>query len=379
MRKPSKQFGVLAVAAGVLLAGCVGGSDPSPGTSSPPSASAPATLKTSLTLNPVNYSGVRVIVATFSDPVRGRLVDLEQRTETGWKVASSGSEDASGRVEFRVPYSKAEYRAVARETADGGTEAVKTETMSQSDQWKLDFREEFSQSSLTNKYWSPRQTGRYVGSRLCSAPYPTGLQVKGGSLIATVETASAERTREVETTAGASLGVPAAEACPHGVWDAAMVSTEGKYAFKYGIAAIRAKFPTTPGIHASAWLQSEDDEGAEIDFIETFGPKYGIQHKLHYKENGQDKSAGGYVKTLPQVKTNAWWADYHVFSVEWSADEYIFRIDGVETFRTSDGVSKADEFIVLSLLASDWELERIDPKQMPGTMAVDWFKVWKQK
>jgi beta-glucanase (GH16 family) len=370
-----RRLAALTLAAGVLLAGCVAAPKPA----SEPSASASAALKTTLALNPVDYGGTRVVVATFTEPVEGRRVELQERTKADWGVVASGTQDANGRVEFSVPYADADYRAVAPETADGAQPAVSTESVNQKDAWKLDFTEEFSQSSLATKYWSPRQTGRYFGSRLCSAPYPTDLKVKDGSLIQTVQAASADRAREVEGKAATTLGVPAAEACPNGVWDAAMVSTEGKYAFRYGVAAVRAKFPTAPGIHGSAWLQSGDEQGAEIDFIETFGPKYGIQHKLHYKENGKAASTGGYVKTLPEVKTDAWWADYHVFSVEWSEQEYVFRVDGVETFRTRKGVSKADEFIILSLLASDWELKRLDPAQMPATMAVDWFRVWKQK
>ena len=369
------RFAVVALAAGVLLAGCVAAPKPA----SEPSASASAAPKTALLLNPVDYGGIRVVVATFSEPVEGRPVDLQQRTKAGWDVVASGNQDANGRVEFQVPYAATDYRAVARETADGSHPAVETKTVNQAGEWKLDFDEGFSQSSLSTKYWSPRQTGTYVGSRVCSAPYPTGLKTKDGSLLETVQTASAARTQEVKGKAATRLGVPVTETCPYGVWDAAMVSTENKYAFRYGIAAVRAKFPTKSGVHGSVWLQRVDDQGAEIDFIESFGPKYGIQHKLHYQENGKAASTGGYVKSLPQLKTNAWWDEYHVFSVEWSEQEYVFRVDGVETFRTRSGVSKGDEFIILSLLASDWELERIVPAEMPATMAVDWVRVWKQK
>jgi hypothetical protein len=370
-----QRLAVMTVAAGVLLAGCVGAPKPA----SEPSASASASPKTVLTLNPVDYGGVRVAVAAFSEPVEGRPVELQERTKSGWDVVASGSQDASGRVEFHLPYSDTDYRAVAPATADGAHPAVETPSVNQSDEWKLGFNEGFDESSLATKYWTPRQTGSYVTSRQCSAPYPSGLKVTDGSLIGTVQAASAARTLEVRAKAAAKLGVPVAEACPYGVWDAAMVSTEGKYAFRYGTAAVRAKFPTANGIHASAWLQSAKDRGVEIDFIETFGPKYGIQHKVHYKENGKAASTGGYVKTLPQVKKDAWWNDYHVFSVEWSAEEYVFRVDGTETFRTRTGVSNGDEFIILSLLASDWELKRVDPTRMPATMAVDWFRVWQEK
>ena len=45
-----------------------------------------------------------------------------------------------------------------------------------------------------------------------------------------------------------------------------------------------------------------------------------------------------------------------MFSVEWSPGGYVFRIDGRETWRTSAGVSRRPEYLILSLLSSDYEL-----------------------
>ena len=48
-----------------------------------------------------------------------------------------------------------------------------------------------------------------------------------------------------------------------------------------------------------------------------------------------------------------------MFSVEWTPEEYVFRIDGVETLRTDQGVADRKVFVILSLLTSDWELKRM--------------------
>jgi beta-glucanase (GH16 family) len=372
---------VLAVAAVVLLAGCVSGAPAESASwqNGTPQDNVPVDNESTLALNPVDYGNRRVVVATFSEPIQGRRVDLQHRAETGWEVAASANEDANGRVEFLAPYSDGDYRAVAQASADGAHTAVATTSQSEADQWKLDFSEGFDGTSLDSEYWSPRQTGSYYGSRLCSAPYPSNLALKDGSLLVSVRKANAARTQTVAANAAARMGVPASQACPNGVWDAAMVSTEGKYTFRYGVVAVRAKFPTQPGVHGSVWLQRVDPKGAEIDFIETFGLKYGIQHKVHYDQNGESVMEGGYVKSLPEVKNEAWWNQYHVFSVEWTKDEYVFRVDGVETLRTRSGISQGQEFIILSMLASDWELKRVVPDEMPATMAVDWVKVWKAK
>ena len=73
---------------------------------------------------------------------------------------------------------------------------------------------------------------------------------------------------------------------------------------------------------------------------------------------------------------DSWYDRYHVFSVEWTPEEYIFRIDGQETFRTSEGVSQQPEYPILSLLSSDYELRKLKDNPLPQTMYVDWLRFW---
>ena len=60
------------------------------------------------------------------------------------------------------------------------------------------------------------------------------------------------------------------------------------------------------------------------------------------------------------------------------ATEYVFPIDGRETLRTSAGVSQAEEYLILSLLVSNFESLRVSPDALPQTMSVDWVRVWQQ-
>jgi hypothetical protein len=50
----------------------------------------------------------------------------------------------------------------------------------------------------------------------------------------------------------------------------------------------------------------------------------------------------------------------------------------VETFRTDQGVSQQPQYMLLSLLVSDWEHVNLDPKSLPSSMKVDWVRVWQQ-
>jgi beta-glucanase (GH16 family) len=92
------------------------------------------------------------------------------------------------------------------------------------------------------------------------------------------------------------------------------------------------------------------------------------------------KKVGGWVEDPDQYladQADSWFDAYHVFSVEWTPDEYIFRIDGKETWRTDQGISHQPEFPILSVLSSDYELGNIGKtSNLPQTMQVDWLKFW---
>ena len=77
-------------------------------------------------------------------------------------------------------------------------------------------------------------------------------------------------------------------------------------------------------------------------------------------------------------RTDSWWSRYHVFSVRWTRTGYIFRIDGIETWRHSAHVSRQRQFLILSLLTSDWELPRLDRSTLPTSMKVDWVRAWQR-
>lgn len=163
--------------------------------------------------------------------------------------------------------------------------------------------------------------------------------------------------------------------------------------FQYGYFETRIRFQTLQGHHGAFWLQSETygqimgdpgQSGAEIDIIEFFGngrvatdakqnvyfdpyvsgqEQPGAEHDLFYRDN----HAG--------IELSE---DFHVFGLLWTPDEYVFFIDGVETWRTSVGMSHVHEYIVLSLSTSAWENVRLDTFLLPDEMVVDYVRVYQR-
>ena len=65
-----------------------------------------------------------------------------------------------------------------------------------------------------------------------------------------------------------------------------------------------------------------------------------------------------------------------MFSVQWTPRWLVFRIDGKETWRIGGRISQVPQYLIFSLLSSDYELPLLQDRQLPQHMHVDWVRVW---
>jgi len=123
--------------------------------------------------------------------------------------------------------------------------------------------------------------------------------------------------------------------------------------------------------------------GTEIDVMEFFGETgrddETVASHVHYYEAGWDKVSLG--DAFPVARRGlgrgrSWWDEFHVFSVEWTPTEYVFRIDGREYYRETGAVSQAAQYLVLSNLTSDYELDELTSGELADTAQVDWVRVF---
>jgi hypothetical protein len=123
--------------------------------------------------------------------------------------------------------------------------------------------------------------------------------------------------------------------------------------------------------------------GVEIDVIEYFGKGWvngGLSHFIHFQPPGKKRiRLGGYIQAASNALDGDLPSDgYHVYSVEWTPTEYIWRVEGKETFRASKAVSGVPEYLILSLLSSSYETPKITDDELPLTLSVDWVRVWQE-
>ena len=254
---------------------------------------------------------------------------------------------------------------------------------------------DFDGSKMPKK-WDYRLTDVYdAGGRWCSAPVEKNVEFRDGAARLSMSRA----TKKVTTRVSADAKRKQARAgekrvgCPEGVFANAMISTQDRFTIDTGMVAARVKFPVEQGAHTGVWLQSDAQQ--ELDIIETFGLGRGISNVVHIKGE-KIPAAGSDAYVVPEaVADPAWWEQWHVVSLEWTRSKITFRLDGEVTRELKQKTSKANYFIVLSLLSSDWETYRltapdvrkgsgVDPATLslptlPFGMEVDWVRAWERK
>jgi len=330
-----------------------------------------------LAVSPVDYDGKMVVTAQFSEPVKGRAVTLQVKDAAGWSDVAKAKQDADGLVVFQAPTGEGEFRALAAATDVSGEAqaAVATRPSSAAAQWQQALSSDFTEAELPAP-WTYSISGSYAaGGRQCSAPFPTNVKLDDGNVVLSM-------TKETDK---AQIAASKAAGCKKGqYYRNAMLTTEGQFSVRQGTLAARVKFGEEQGMHGSVFLLSSKMQ--EIDMIESYGYGWGLTNVIHVDgKRNPVENADTYV-LKEQVKDRDWWNEYHVFSVEWGATDVVFRVDGVETRRLHDPKLDDEYFVFVSLLSSDWELKRlkdpvknapgVKPTKLPGSMSVDWVKVW---
>jgi beta-glucanase (GH16 family) len=107
------------------------------------------------------------------------------------------------------------------------------------------------------------------------------------------------------------------------------LDTRDKFAFTYGTAAARMKLTGGAGLWPAFWALGNGrwPDTGEIDVMENVGEAAWTSVALH---------GPGYFGDTPLVKRAAVdITQWHVYSVDWTADLLVFRIDGQEIYRAA--------------------------------------------
>ena len=219
----------------------------------------------------------------------------------------------------------------------------------------LVWHDEFDGNSLDMKKWSYRQ----LGPR------------KGGFNVKEAVTLDGRGRLAITTTKAGTR------------YHTGMIATHGKLERAFGYFECRVKLQTQPGHWSAFWMQSPrlgkvvgdtKQSGTEIDIFEYLSKRGdNIQHTLHWDGYGKDhKSAAKVVASRGLTK------GWHTVGLEWKKDEYVFYVDGQETWRTDKAVSHTPQYIILSMEVGKWAGD-IAGAKLPDRVYFDYVRVYKAR
>lgn len=157
------------------------------------------------------------------------------------------------------------------------------------------------------------------------------------------------------------------------------VRTRGKYEHAQGYYVARIRLQEQQGHWSAFWLYNSsvgkvgDDgrDGTEIDIMEKPWLDDRVQHALHWDGYGKSHKSSGKVAKVPGVMDG-----FHTFALWWKSDEYVFYVDGKETWRTSaGGVCQVPLYIKLSDEIGEWGGD-ISKAKLPDRFVVDYVRVY---
>ncbi len=111
------------------------------------------------------------------------------------------------------------------------------------------------------------------------------------------------------------------------------MDTKGKFEFTYGTAAARMKLPAGEGFWPAFWALGNGDwpDTGEIDIMENVGEPDWTSVALHGPKYFGETPLVNRVYFPPGRDITGW----HVYSVDWTRDALVFRIDGALAYRAT--------------------------------------------
>lgn len=169
---------------------------------------------------------------------------------------------------------------------------------------------------------------------------------------------------------------------PNGKYLIGQIGTQGLYEPTFGYFECRAKMNRSLGPHVAFWLQSPTlgktgnpaKDGAEVDIFEFHRKAPDTMHHcIHWDGYGEKHKLHGHKFDMPEVGEG-----FHTFGLLWTAEEYVFFVNGKETWRADKAVSHRSLFIVLSAELSGWGG---DPATgtFPDEVTFDYVRVYQKK
>ena len=170
-------------------------------------------------------------------------------------------------------------------------------------------------------------------------------------------------------------------------WYTCAIDTTDTFESSYGYYECRCILPKGNGLWSAFWIwdgamgnvDGSGKDGAEIDIFESpfysnIAERNSVSSAIHYDGYGEAHRSTTVHQTF--ITDNNPYEEFNTYGLEWTEDEYIFYINGVEVGRSDfGGVSQIKEHMILSVEvggenavpADSWAGPSIDTNKEPPT------------
>jgi beta-glucanase (GH16 family) len=152
-----------------------------------------------------------------------------------------------------------------------------------------------------------------------------------------------------------------------------LIETDYMFSQAFGYFEIRAKLPKGQGYWPAFWLLQEEIFSHEIDVFEAHGHKPDTVYlSNHWTDQDGSPKFYTYEYTGPDFT-----AGFHTFGIEWTQEEIIWYVDGVERYRTGEGVPQEPMYVIVNLaVGGDWPGMPDETTPFPGVLLVDYVRIY---
>lgn len=233
--------------------------------------------------------------------------------------------------------------------------------------WTLTFEDDFDQARLDTSRW---MTGYYWGKALMNDHY----SLEGEKQLF--------RDKNVELRDSCLRITTQKEAVKGKVWNptwgfrekefdytSGLVSTGQSFRQQYGYFEAKVRFDQALPVMNAFWMVGERIT-PHIDVFKTMYPGG------HLLEAGliTEVSEKGLTPFTGRIKGAGFTKDFFVYSLDWSKDRIIWRINGVEVFRVTQNIPQEPMYISFCTTLP----EEPDERKLPAVMEINWIRCYQR-
>lgn len=143
----------------------------------------------------------------------------------------------------------------------------------------------------------------------------------------------------------------------------AVLSSVQSYSSEEGMVKIKMKLSGNKYINHSAWLSTPDNSYSIL--------LYKAQHK-YCTVGTLSKEKSGINKSIEEVKIVPFFKDYHIFTVEWNKKEIIWKVNGLEIYKSKNDLKNSQLQLLINSTVTDRK------RSGNGDMTIDWIRSYQK-